>query len=252
MDRTKGDSKDAHRDLRRWTPTIVSLVGALTICLAFGVPQLVSAAGGSGSVFTPVGPTRVLDSRTGLGTRVAGKVPAGGTVVVRGLSGARALAVNITVTEPDAAGFITAWPGGARPNSSAVNYEGGQTVANSAIVPTDPNGNFTLFTMTGTHLIVDVTGSFDEIPGGSAPITGAINATVTHYAPAFGSTDVSGTVVNGTNETITIAIDLQAASGESKTTFADNVAPGQTAAWDTFFSGEFTTGVSVLRAYKAF
>jgi hypothetical protein len=45
---------------------------------------------------------------------------------------------------------------------------------------------------------------------------------------------------------------LQAALGESKTTFANDVAPGQTAAWNTFFSGEFTTGVSVLRAYKAF
>src|SRR4051812_12291668 len=122
MDRTRGESKTAHRELRRWTPTIVSLVGALTICLAFGVPQLVSAAGGAGSIFTPVGPTRVLDTRTGLGRSGEGKVPAGGTVTVRGLSGARALAVNITVTEPDAAGFVTAWPGGARPNSSAVNY----------------------------------------------------------------------------------------------------------------------------------
>jgi hypothetical protein len=249
-----GDTAMKSGIMRRWAPTLVSLIGALVVTLVVGVPALVSAAGDNGTTFVPSGPTRVLDTRSGLGVFGNGKVAAGHTVNVHGIAGARALAVNITVTDPDAAGFITAWPGGSRPNTSALNYEAGQTVANSAIVPTDSAGDFVIFTMSPTHIIVDVTGSFSEpvAGGGGGTPTGQITAIVTNYNPVTGSTLVSGTTTNGTGETITIAIDLTAPTGEARTTYADDVAPGQTAAWSTYFTGQFTSGVTVLRAYKAF
>jgi hypothetical protein len=233
--------------LGRWAPAIVSIAGALVVSLAVGVPAIVSAATGSGSTFTPVGPTRVLDTRNG------DKVPAGGTISVTGVAGARAVAVNITVTEPDGPGFVTAWPSGARPNVSSVNYVAGQTVPNFAIVPTDASGNFRLYTLASAHLIVDVTGAFSEIPGGGPAPGGGITAVVTNYEQtSIGVTFVSGTAYNGTNETITIAIDLQSPTGQTRTTYANSVAPGQTAAWQTSLDGAITGGVVVLRAYKAY
>jgi hypothetical protein len=63
---------------------------------------------------------------------------------------------------------------------------------------------------------------------------------------------VSGTATNNTNETVTIAIDLQSPSGETATTYASAVAAGQTGSWVTYFVGQFTSGVTVLRAYKAY
>jgi hypothetical protein len=234
-------------DLRRWAPAIASIAGALFVALV-GVPRLVSAADSTGSTFTPVGPTRVLD------TRNDAKVSAGGIIAVRGVTGARAVAVNITVTEPDGPGFVTAWPGGPTPVVSNVNYVAGQTVPNFAIVPTDASGNFRLFTLAAAHLIVDISGAFSEVPAGAPVPGGGITATVAHYQveSSINSTEVSGTAYNGTNETITIGIDLQSPTGQAKTTFANNVAPGQTATWDTFFDGQFTGGVTVLRAYKAY
>jgi hypothetical protein len=126
-----------------------------------------------------------------------------------------------------------------------------QTVPNFAIVPTDASGNFRLFTLASAHLIVDITGAFSEIPAGGPVPGGGITATVTHYQlqSSINATEVSGTAYNGTNATTTIAIDLQAPTGQTTTTFANNVAPGQTATWDTFFDGQFTSGVIVLRAY---
>jgi hypothetical protein len=245
---TSASSTGRRRRLAAWAPAIVSIVGALVVSLMVGVPRLVSAAANSNSTFTPVGPLRVLDTRNGA------KVPAGGTITVTGVAGASAVAVNITVTEPDGPGFVTAWPSGARPTVSSVNYVTDQTVPNFAIVPTDSAGNFRLFTLAATHIIVDVTGAFSEIPAGSPTPGGGITAAVSHYEliPSINSTLVSGTAYNGTNETITIGIDLQAPTGEAKTTYANSVAPGQTAAWSTYFDGQFTSGVTVIRAYKAY
>ena len=95
------------------------------------------------SLFTPWWPARLADTRAG-GTTVdgqfagGGKVPAGGVLElpVAGRDGvpadADAVALNVTVTEPDTAGYVTVWPCGfARPNASNLNYAAGQTVANA-------------------------------------------------------------------------------------------------------------------------
>ena len=96
-------------------------------------------------------PIRVLDTRT------AAKVSAGGEVVVKiPTVGATAAFVNITVTQADAQGYVTAWSGvGPKPNVSNVNFVAGETECNGSWVPLS-GGSFKVFAKSGCHLIVDL------------------------------------------------------------------------------------------------
>jgi photosystem II stability/assembly factor-like uncharacterized protein len=77
---------------------------------------------------------------------------------------ARSVAVNLTVTEPTAQGYLTAYETGtSTPETISISYRPGQTRANNAIVGLDPLGRLSLKCNqpSGTvHLIVDVTGYF--------------------------------------------------------------------------------------------
>lgn len=156
--------------------TVVAEVGTdgyvdLTSTSAGGV-QLVadlegyySATDASGYISTT--PTRVLD------TRVAkAAIPAGGTVKVNlgSYADITAATVNVTVTDPTAAGFISAYPDGTpMPNTSSVNYGPGQTIANGAVVEVGKNGyvDFTNTSKGSTDLVVDLTGYFTAGSGAS-------------------------------------------------------------------------------------
>jgi hypothetical protein len=113
-------------------------------------------------LFVPITPTRVLDTRqeptaplspTSSVTRLIGStsvVPPDSSVAV---------VANITATESNAAGYITAWPAHTeRPLVSNLNTtRAGQTVPNAALVPLDLD-ELSLFTQTGAQLIVDIDG----------------------------------------------------------------------------------------------
>jgi uncharacterized repeat protein (TIGR01451 family) len=77
---------------------------------------------------------------------------------------ARALSVNVTVTEPTVSGHIRIYPTGTpRPNTSMLNHVGGQTRANNAVIPLNGLGELTVYLnqASGTaHLLVDVNGYF--------------------------------------------------------------------------------------------
>ena len=114
-----------------------------------------------------VAPARVLDTRSGNGASRA-PVAAGADLVVqiagRGgvpATGVSAAVVNVTVTEPRTAGYISAWAdGAAMPAVSNLNFIAGQTVPNLAIVPVGPNGAIRLHNGSGgtVQLIADVSG----------------------------------------------------------------------------------------------
>jgi hypothetical protein len=127
----------------------------------------------AGSTYQPVAPTRVLDTRSGIGT--GGKttaVPARGSVafsVTSGVAGApaasniTAVVLNVTVTAPKAAGFITAYPDGtAVPNSSNLNYSAGETVPNLVTVKVGADGKAALYNASSgaAHLVADVEGYY--------------------------------------------------------------------------------------------
>jgi hypothetical protein len=66
--------------------------------------------------------------------------------------------MNVTATEADAAGYVTAFPGGqAAPLASNLNLErAGATTSNLAIVPVADDGTVSFFTLQGAHVLADV------------------------------------------------------------------------------------------------
>jgi hypothetical protein len=121
--------------------------------------------------FTPLSPARILDTRPGPDQNgyTGDKPGAGATVslVVAGrggvpATGAGAVVLNVTATEASAPGFITVWPGQTdRPNSSVLNLTyAGETRPNAVLVPIGADGTVNLYTLSGTHLVVDVAGWF--------------------------------------------------------------------------------------------
>ncbi|MFD6227311.1 PKD domain-containing protein [Streptomyces sp. NPDC060232] len=127
----------------------------------------------AGSKFTPHAPTRLLDTRSGIGGSSYPVTPYGvARVKVGGNSGipadATAVALNVTVVSPRSAGHITAYPSGtAQPTTSNVNFVAGQTVPNMTIVPVGADGYVELVNRSHgeVDLLADVTGYFSRSSG---------------------------------------------------------------------------------------
>jgi hypothetical protein len=116
----------------------------------------------SNSTYTPTTPTRVFDSRTDAAPSFPSgvKLTAGQTLALS-LSSDPVAVVNVTVTDPSAAGFITVYPCGVtRPLASNVNFAAGQTAANLMFAQAGGLGTTCIYTSASTHLILDVNGHF--------------------------------------------------------------------------------------------
>jgi secreted PhoX family phosphatase len=119
--------------------------------------------------YQATGPTRILDTRDGLGAPQA-KVAAGGVVelTVAGAggvpaSGASAVVLNVTATEVESSGYVSVYPAGSPPEASNLNYAGpGRDAAAQVIVPVGPDGKVRLFTFAAAHLVTDVAGWFTD------------------------------------------------------------------------------------------
>ncbi len=74
-----------------------------------------------------------------------------------------AAAINVTVVGPTTGGYLTVWPCQEEmPPISSLNYFGGAVRANSVIAPISSAGEICLFSLRGTHVVVDVAGWFDD------------------------------------------------------------------------------------------
>jgi|CXWL01.1.fsa_nt_gi uncharacterized protein (DUF1501 family) len=121
----------------------------------------------------PLTPSRLLDTRDGtgdfLGTLAGGqslnlKVTGRGGVPTN----AKAVALNVTVTEPSSGSYLTVWPAGdTRPLASSVNMVRGQTVPNMVFARVGADGMVSVYNNSGAaHVVVDVVGAFaDNAPG---------------------------------------------------------------------------------------
>jgi hypothetical protein len=111
-----------------------------------------------GARFTPVVPTRVVDTRTQAKTPPDGVLRVAlGSVVPAETS---AVALNVTATRSATAGYVTAWPcDQPRPDASMLNVTRNVNRANNVMLPAN-GGAVCLATSTTTDLIVDVTGYF--------------------------------------------------------------------------------------------
>ena len=131
----------------------------------------------AGSGFAPItNPTRVLDSRNGVGAPAA-RLGAGSTLElqVTGVAGvpgdAAAVVLNMTAVNAQAPGFATVYPcGQARPEASNLNYAAQQTIPNLVIAKPGVGGKVCIYSFAAIDVLADVSGFF---PAGSgfAPIT---------------------------------------------------------------------------------
>lgn len=131
-----------------------------------------------GSSFTPLGPVRILDTRSSA-AGFLGPMPSGRcyTMPVAGVGGipvyAAAVALNLTVTNTKGSSGVFYLNSN---TSSNLNYSAGQTVANSAIVPLNPDGSVDVCSEGASNasadVIVDATGFFARTSGaGYLPLT---------------------------------------------------------------------------------
>ena len=130
---------------------------------AIGAPPAVPAA----ARYAPLAPTRLIDTRNGIGT-AAQPVAGGCTLVVDpGLvASVTAVAVNITSVAPAADGYVTAYPCGVeRPVTSVVQAIAQRTIAGATVVPLSADGTFCLFTFAASHLLVDLFGAYSPTGG---------------------------------------------------------------------------------------
>ncbi|CAM5522991.1 hypothetical protein SAVIM338S_03976 [Streptomyces avidinii] len=121
----------------------------------------------NGSAFTPITPSRFLDTRDGTGANRQ-RVGPGGVVTlqvagVKGVpaSGVTAVVMNVTAVEPTTPGHVTVYPNGQSvPGVSNLNFTAGQIVPNAVVVPV-VNGKVDLRNNDGSvDLVADVTGYY--------------------------------------------------------------------------------------------
>ena len=148
--------------------------------------------------FTPLTPARLLDTRqsgakVGPGASVPLQVTGAGGVP----TGAHAVVLNVTATEPTDTGYLAVRPSGqdGRPSTSNLNFRPGQTVPNQVIAPLGADGQVTIFNNSGaTHVVADVAGYYStDGKGLFTPVT-PVRLQDTRVSggpvPAFGHTSV--------------------------------------------------------------
>ena len=115
-----------------------------------------TVAAGPKAGLVPVDPVRVLDTRVAGGNLSAGSVRQV-DVSSAAPAGATAAAVNLTVDQPAADGYLTAWDcNGPPPNVSALNYEAGLPRGAATVVALSPTRSFCVFSLAAAALVVDV------------------------------------------------------------------------------------------------
>ncbi len=173
--------------------TPLSASGAIQLFSSGGAHLVADVAGyflpvgaSSGGRFNAVDPSRLLDTRIGLGTLLARPLVDDSSLRLGVLgrsgvpsAGVAAVVLNVTAVEASGPGFVTVWPTGQdRPVASNLNTtRSGETVPNAVVVPVGTGGSVDLYAQTHTHLVVDIVGWF------SASSSGAPATTVGLFVP---------------------------------------------------------------------
>jgi hypothetical protein len=113
-------------------------------------------------LFVPVPPKRAYDTRVGVkpGPGDSFPVQVGGSNNGLPSGGVSAVALNVTAVVATSADFVTVWPeGSAVPEASNLNIDVvGQTVPNHVTTLVGSQGEVSVFTHGGAHMLVDVLG----------------------------------------------------------------------------------------------
>ncbi|WP_411283442.1 hypothetical protein [Lapillicoccus sp.] len=175
--------------------TTIGVIATLLVAAAAGTTSAAGAGatastvaaittGGSTGAYYRVAPSRILDTRQGAGQLGPGAVlplQVGGQGGVPG-TGVSAVVLNVTVTNPTAGSYLTAYPSDLpRPNASSINFPRGFTGANLVTVPLHAGGVVNIYNAFGSvDVIGDVVGFYaaDESLVSAYGASGGFIATV--------------------------------------------------------------------------
>lgn len=147
--------------------------------------------------FHPLPPTRIVDSRTGLG--LAAAIPSNGTVAIDAPgtvadNNTFALQFNLTAVNPTSSTYLTVWPAGLgldRPVVSNLDPAIHQTVSNAVVTLVGNTNGFQIYNLRGTtNVVIDVNGSFQTgvAPGGASGLAPNTASRTRRLDPAPGGT----------------------------------------------------------------
>jgi peptidoglycan hydrolase-like protein with peptidoglycan-binding domain len=173
---------------------------AVPLSIVFGVASTGVASAAAAPGFHAITPARAMDSRdstplSGGETRAVHIVGVGGVPTT-----ATAVALNVTVIDPDINGFLTVYPAGSpQPGTSNLNYVTGQTVANMVTVGLGTGGDVlvTNTSVGSTNSIVDVAGWYDGGFHAVAPVR-LMDTRNNLGGTAIGATETHTLIVRGT------------------------------------------------------
>jgi hypothetical protein len=225
--------QDSHMYARPGTYTVTAIVKdpAQTVTRTATVTT-------TGSAYLPVTPTRVLDTRRGLGAPQA-KIGADGTISVdvtsgvtvpAGLGTITAAVLNVTATDETGNGVITAYPdGGTLPQSSNVNFSAGHNVPNLVTVKVgaDHKVDFHNGSSASTDLLADVAGYYVQATDGSSYYLPNSPDRVLDTRSGIGG--VSGAVGPGATVSLSVPQCTQGTGSSKQTATATAVAMNVTA-----------------------
>lgn len=140
------------------------------------------------SDFRGAAPSRLLDTRA-----TGDRLSAGEEHRLSIAGGVGAVAVNVTVVNPSADGYVTAYPCGPRPNASTVNFRAGEIVPNFTLVPVS-GGQICLYSSAGTDLVVDRFGSSTNADALALTSPARLLDTRSNVGTASGAASPSNTV----------------------------------------------------------
>ena len=225
--------------------------GEITVTNALGTTDVIvdvngyftdgSSTPSNASLYTPITPTRLVDTRAGSGYPGAGSTLGAGGIYPAQISGnggisssATSAVLNVTATNTSSASNFTVYPGGTRPGTSDLNWVTGQTVPNLTVATLSETGATDVYNAAGSaDLIIDAFGYFSPFPvpamvsasvtttaiaityneAVSCPATGADSDFVYDYTTGLsGITSLTGCATSGDKLTLTGSFTLPTAS----------------------------------------
>lgn len=159
-------------------PRAVILAAACTLMGAgvavVGTRMVAASGAATPSVFVPLSPDRLLDTRSGVG---GSTLTANGilTLPIVGTAGipqsATAVQLNVTVTGGTASSYLTVWPSDqARPEASSLNWADAAAHPNAVTATIGADGAIKFYNFAGNvDVIADVAGYYLPGGGGGTP-----------------------------------------------------------------------------------
>jgi hypothetical protein len=142
----------------------VPVSDAGTICVQSLMPADVvvditgTFAAGGQLRFVPTTPTRLLDTRSGVGGWSPIHATSATLDILAAPDGAKAVTGTLTIVEPLRAAWLKAYPCGAVPPTSSVNAPADAVFANAATVGVSQTGRMCILALNATHTLFDITG----------------------------------------------------------------------------------------------